>query len=471
MVLANAQTVSGLKTFLSGMFGLRNVANTFTSFFTNANTASRTYTLQDRNGTLADNTDLAGKMANPTGGIASYIPKFLTATTMGLSRLWDTGTFFGIGTTLSPTKDITLGNQANRTIGVEDSENIYNGRDLEISSGRAINFVLNSTFNLVHSGYYEGGCIVCSPNENVFSVNLSPAFIYKQTGGIGSFVSTGISSMNFKSGCATAGNDLYLANYGGDIYKMTGGTGSLVAMGQTSRNWMGMCAFGSDIYAAVTGGDVYKQTGGTGNFIALGVTSRNWKGLATSNTGDIYGCTDGPIYKRVGGTGDFVLHSSTNAMSITITQNNDLYTGSYNQGGFKQTGLTGSFVATNIIGATWSLSSQQNLNVYAAISDGIYMQTNFAEGNPNLNGGTLSLVGSGGKGGGTSKITFYTGQKTGVSTNMQAKTLREYIDENGYHIYISIPSYVNDAAADADANLPSGASYKLTGNRTIFHKP
>lgn len=32
--------------------GLRNVANTFTSFFTNTNTASRTYTLQDSSDTL-----------------------------------------------------------------------------------------------------------------------------------------------------------------------------------------------------------------------------------------------------------------------------------------------------------------------------------------------------------------------------------------------------------------------------------
>lgn len=41
----------------------RNVANTFTSFFTNSNTAARTYTFQDRDGTIADNTDLAGKQA------------------------------------------------------------------------------------------------------------------------------------------------------------------------------------------------------------------------------------------------------------------------------------------------------------------------------------------------------------------------------------------------------------------------
>jgi hypothetical protein len=46
----------------------KNAANTFTSFFTNANTAARTYTFQDRNGTIADDTDLGLKspLASPT---------------------------------------------------------------------------------------------------------------------------------------------------------------------------------------------------------------------------------------------------------------------------------------------------------------------------------------------------------------------------------------------------------------------
>jgi len=55
MTTTTDQTVSGIKTFLAGKLGFRNVANTFTSFFTNANTASRTYVLQDRDGVLLDN--------------------------------------------------------------------------------------------------------------------------------------------------------------------------------------------------------------------------------------------------------------------------------------------------------------------------------------------------------------------------------------------------------------------------------
>lgn len=50
--------VAGLTLFKLNM---KNVLGTITSFFTNANTASRTYTLQDRSGTLADDTDLAEK--------------------------------------------------------------------------------------------------------------------------------------------------------------------------------------------------------------------------------------------------------------------------------------------------------------------------------------------------------------------------------------------------------------------------
>ena len=34
-----------------------------------------------------------------------------------------------------------------------------------------------------------------------------------------------------------------------------------------------------------------------------------------------------------------------------------------------------------------------------------------------------------------------------------------------------LPEYANDAAADADANLPSGGLYKVTGDRTVYIKP
>lgn len=44
----------------------KNALNTFTSYFTNSNTASRTYTFQNRDGTIADLTDLAGYLPTTT---------------------------------------------------------------------------------------------------------------------------------------------------------------------------------------------------------------------------------------------------------------------------------------------------------------------------------------------------------------------------------------------------------------------
>lgn len=59
-VLANTQTNSGLKTFLNATFGLRNVANTITSFFTTAATVTRTWVLPNKDGTIAMTSDITG---------------------------------------------------------------------------------------------------------------------------------------------------------------------------------------------------------------------------------------------------------------------------------------------------------------------------------------------------------------------------------------------------------------------------
>lgn len=60
----------------------KNVANTFTSFFTNSNTAARTYTFQDRDGTIVDDTDLALKapINSPTFTGTVTVPSPVNAT-------------------------------------------------------------------------------------------------------------------------------------------------------------------------------------------------------------------------------------------------------------------------------------------------------------------------------------------------------------------------------------------------------
>ena len=83
MVLATAQTNTGVKTFLDGTMGLRNVGNTFTSTFTNTNTAARTYTLKDASGTLAFTSDIptnTNQLTNGSGFITSAPPTNITYT-------------------------------------------------------------------------------------------------------------------------------------------------------------------------------------------------------------------------------------------------------------------------------------------------------------------------------------------------------------------------------------------------------
>ena len=57
MILASVQTVTGAKTFNDSTLLFANVAGTFSSKFTNTNTAARTYTLPDAAGTIALTSD------------------------------------------------------------------------------------------------------------------------------------------------------------------------------------------------------------------------------------------------------------------------------------------------------------------------------------------------------------------------------------------------------------------------------
>lgn len=68
MVLASAQTNSGIKTFLDTTMKLRNVANTFDGYFVNTNTADRIYTLKDAAGTLAFTSDITGTNSGTNTG-------------------------------------------------------------------------------------------------------------------------------------------------------------------------------------------------------------------------------------------------------------------------------------------------------------------------------------------------------------------------------------------------------------------
>lgn len=84
MILASAQTVTGAKTFLASALLMRNVANTFSSYFVNTNTATRTYTLKDADGTIAFTSDIPNLAApGPIGGTTPSTGAFTTVVATG----------------------------------------------------------------------------------------------------------------------------------------------------------------------------------------------------------------------------------------------------------------------------------------------------------------------------------------------------------------------------------------------------
>lgn len=76
MVLSEIQTNSGAKTFKAATLLLRNVADTFSSLFTNSNSAARVYTLPDKDITVAGVDDITGTNSGTNTGDQ-------TATTVG----------------------------------------------------------------------------------------------------------------------------------------------------------------------------------------------------------------------------------------------------------------------------------------------------------------------------------------------------------------------------------------------------
>ncbi len=103
MLLASTQTVTGLKTFLNGTFGLRNIANTITSFFSSAATVARTYTLRDADGTLAFTTDITGVNSGTNTGDNTVATAITGTPSVTLATVTTTG-------------NIELGNASDTTI-------------------------------------------------------------------------------------------------------------------------------------------------------------------------------------------------------------------------------------------------------------------------------------------------------------------------------------------------------------------
>lgn len=472
--LTSSQEISGLKTFLYDKLGMRNAANTFTSFFRNTNTAIRYYTLPNRNDTLVGLLDLATYQAK-LSGVANYITKSLDASTLTVSRLFDNGTFFGIGTVNAPTKDITLGNQANREIGIELSSSSTVGKDLILSAGKTINYQLSAAFVGLILGNARRYCIKGAPNGDMYFATGGGAYptdIYVRTNGIGVFSAKGFTGRHYNGITVAPNGDLYVSTAGGDIYIQVGASGALTALAQTSRQWYRMTSgLNGDIYCLIKdSGDIYKRTNGVGDFVALGQISRTWQDIQTHPNGDIYAISGSIIFIQTGGVGDF---NSTgvncNGISFAISPNTNIYSCT-NNAIRMQTGGAGSFnlVPDQPLGNWIALASSITGSIYLnGFETDMYVQDNDSVGIENLQGGTLKLKAGTGKGTGQSRVEFIAGKKTVSGTDMQIETVMGYVDENGFFIELFTPIYADNASA-VTGGLVVGTRYKtVTGELRI----
>jgi hypothetical protein len=160
------------------------------------------------------------------------------------------------------------------------------------------------------------------------------------------------------------------------IYKQTDGIGDFISLDvSASINWMGITeAYNGNVYAcAYNNGNIYKQTGGDGSFISLNQTLRNWYAMASHQNGDIYcGTVEGGIYKQTNGEGDFILIAQLpTCLGICISLNNDIYVCSYSSGIYKQTNCTGDFILIwSTVKNFRGITSNSNNDIYTAVFSG-----------------------------------------------------------------------------------------------------
>jgi len=313
----------------------------------------------------------------------------------------------GIGTP-SPTNDLSFGNSKDRTIWVESTDSLTNGRGLSIMAGSTSEGGSAGDFIALGQTSRSWIGMAAAPNGNVYAC-VSGGDIYMQTGGAGDFIALGQTSRSWHGMAAAPNGDVYACVFGGDIYMQTGGAGDFIALGQTSRNWTGMAAApNGDVYACVVFGDIYMQTGGAGDFIALGQTSRDWFGMAAAPNGNVYACVSGgDIYMQTGGAGDFIAlgQTSRNWIGMAAAPNGDVYAPIIAGDIYMQTGGAGDFIALGQTSRNWrGMAAAPNGDVYAPVVAGdIYIQEAF-----NKSGGNLTLSAGRSNGAGESNIYFQT---------------------------------------------------------------
>jgi hypothetical protein len=383
-------------------------------------------------------------------GTTNFLPKVTGTNIFGNSRIEDTGTFLGVDTIDSPTKDLTFGNQANRNIGVENSNNTTKGRNFSLSAGKAINFLPNAGFIKIVGEpvrYIQDFWAIGSDMYALFQGQY-----LKRTNNQGAFEATGIFTVDGSGHTIAPNGDRYICSSYAGVYKQTGGIGTWDSVGLPNSTYRTISAhLNGNIYVTDSAsGKIYMQTGGTGAFNDLAQTFRNWYGIRAHQNGNVYAgeISTGNLYMQTNGTGNFnLVQNGISYRHIAISPlNGNVYTWG-NNGIYIQTGGSGTFVIiANSNFAFYSLGVATNGSVYGGeYNGGVYVQNNDTVGTPDLDGGTKAEYAGTGKGTGKSWWQVWTGQKLPSGTDMQIETLRIQANEVGEVILPSTTIAIIDA--------------------------
>lgn len=149
----------------------KNVLNTFTSFFTNSNTASRTYTFQNRDGIIADDTDLA--IANNQVAVETWSTNANYTTVNTTAKrliILQTGTL-----TLPRTITLTNPSLSGQEVVIVASGSVTSTNYIRVACGFKINVTLN-TFDIV-SPYTQTFLTATNNTGNWTTGQASPQFV------------------------------------------------------------------------------------------------------------------------------------------------------------------------------------------------------------------------------------------------------------------------------------------------------
>ena len=404
--------------------------------------------ISDSNGvatwTSSIQTQLDTKLTAATGTI-NYLQKVNGVNSLGNSSIFDDGSgYIGINNVNTPTKDITLGNQINREIGIEQSNSVAIGRNLIVSAGRTINYNDNSDYNL----------FITSPSNRYWGMAnmIDGGILVNDFGGGGtskidlnattlSSVATGGITYPITS-CQNSNGDIYQIEQGsGNIYKKTFAGTAFVNTGISAMTDFGVLISFNGAMTAGADGQIYV-------FCSTGVWVSSNDGISYTQlqttvftggckkaNGDILALSGSSVWKRTGGSGLFIDTAvATTGRYITETPNGNVFVSVYGGSIWMQTNGSGPFTNLNqTIRSYNGIASDSNGNVFVCVDLGglIYKQNNSTVGTADLRGGTLKLYSGTGKGTGASDIEMYTGQATASGTDMQISTLRLRIDNEG----------------------------------------